>query len=297
MKYFINEQDRKIFQNRFYDLETEELLCPIETQNYTIVQVAQSYYNGGFLIEDHNQFCDLELTFSHINGLLCATGGVFENVDKNQLYLSLKGDVHSLKSRKSARFQTLAINFKDGPCLPLLSAIMENSKDQRTFYMPAVFSALTEMLTECRLTDAQFSRNYLDSLITSVLVKIARHGDDAPPEEILSCDEKLSAIAGYIDTHFLQICSLEELSAVFGYSYSHLSRIFKKAYDLTPRDYLLSRKMDYACALLKEGAELEEIAEVLGYATAFNFSRVFRSKTGLSPSAYKKQYEKSKQAE
>jgi len=72
MKYIIQNNDQRIFQNRFYDLETKALLSPIETQNYTIIQVAESYYTHDFFIDNHQQFCDLELTFSHINGLLCA---------------------------------------------------------------------------------------------------------------------------------------------------------------------------------------------------------------------------------
>jgi AraC-like DNA-binding protein len=58
---------------------------------------------------------------------------------------------------------------------------------------------------------------------------------------------------------------------------------------MTPSAYLHKKRTDYACSLLKEGARLEEIALVLGYSTAFNFSRAFKKQIGLSPSAYKKQ--------
>lgn len=290
MKYIVQNQDQRIFQNRFYDFETEKLLSSIETQNYIIIQIAESYFTHGFSIDDHHQFCDLELTFSHVNGLMCSTNGVFEKVDKHGLYLSFKEESHALKSRKSSRFQTLAINFKNGPCLSIFRAIKEKSKEQRTFCIPDLFACLTEIVTESKLSDAQFFENNLDCLITSALVKITRYGMEKPLDEILSYDEKLSAMMNYIETHFLQICSLEELSSVFGYTYSHISKVFKKAFGITPRDYLLSKKTEYACTLLRDGAKLDEITEILGYSTIFNFSRSFKTKTGLSPNAYRKQF-------
>ena len=287
MKYIIKNNEQRIFQNRFCDFETKALLFPIETQNYTIIQVAESYYSHDFFIDDHQQFCDLELTFSHTNGLLCAANGEFETVDKHGLHLAFNGEIHALKSRRSSRFQTLAINFKNGPCLPLLQAIQ--AKGQRTVCMPEIFGYLTDIISEFMRSDGPFLENNLDCLITAVLVKTARWGTDASLAEISSYDDNVSAMKQYIDTRFLQLCSLEELSYVFGYTYSHLSKVFKKAYGVTPSAYLHKKRTDYACSLLKEGARLEEIALVLGYSTAFNFSRAFKKQIGLSPSAYKKQ--------
>ncbi len=289
MRYIIKNHDYRIFQNRFFDLESGKLLSPIETQNYTIIQVAESYYTHDFLIDNHQQFCDLELTFSHMNGLMCSINGVFKTVDKNELHLTFSGEMHTLKSRRSARFQTLAINFKDGPCLPLLHAIKEKAKEQRTFRIPEIFGCLTEVISEFMRSDAPFSENHLDCLITSVLVKFTRCGMAESLDEISSYDVKISTMKNYIDTRFLQICCLEEMSYVFGYTYSHISKVFKKTYGVTPSKYLLEKKAGYACNLLKEGAKLEEIADILGYSTTFNFSRAFKNQTGLSPNAYRKQ--------
>lgn len=288
----IKNPDQRIFQNRFYDPETETLTGPIETQNYILVQVAESYYTHGFSIDDHRQICDLELTFSLMNGLLCSANGQVERVDKNGLHLCFRGETHGLTCKKSARFQTLAINFKDGPCLPLLQVIRERANRQRTFCIPDIFACLSEMIAEFMRADAPFSENHLDCLITTALVKLIRSGHADLHAEIPSYDENLTHMKNHIDTHFLQICSLEELSYLFGYTYSHISKIFKKAYGVTPKDYLLSRKFEYACGLLRDGAKLEEIANILGYSTAFNFSRAFKAHMGLAPGTYKKQFQK-----
>ena len=291
MKYIVRDKDSRIFQNRFYDFGTKQLLSPIETQNYVVVQVAQSLYNRGFSTAEHNQFCDLELTFSHANSLSCSRGTTFEKVDKFGLYISLKGESHALKSTKKAAFQTLAINFKEGPLRPLLHSISEKTKTKRVFYAPSLVAPIDKILNEFRLSNAMFFEMNLDALITSVLVRITRLDTEETLDEILSYDEKMSAMKTYIDTHFLQIFSLDELSSAFGYSYSHISKSFKKTYEITPSEYLAKKKNEYACGLLSDGARLDEVSDILSYSSAFNFSRAFKAQNGISPSEYKKRNE------
>lgn len=285
MKYVIKDKDHRVFQNRFYDFKTNQLLSPVETQNYTVIQVAESHYNHGFVTEDHRQICHLELTFSLMNGLMCSADGEMEKLEKHGVYLSFQGERHSLKSRKSASFWTLAINFKEGPCGRLLRAIEQRGEERRAFCIPELFSGLEEIIHAFRGAETPFFEIGLDSLITSVLLRLACPEAEQQQEDLPTYDEKLEAMHHYLDTHFLQICSLDEVS--FGYTYSHISKAFQKVYGITPRAYLLSKKMDYACRLLREGAKLEEIAEILGYSSPFNFSRAFKNHKGLSPNAYR----------
>ena len=289
MKYIIKNHDSYIFQNLFYDTQTDKLLSPIETQNYSIIQVADSRYGRAFSISKHRQLCDLELTFSHLGGLLSYVGDASDRVDKHNVHVVFKGETHAVEGKRNAHFQTLAVNFKAGPCRDLLDAIISKTKESRTFYIPNIESCFADIINEFRFSDAVFSDSYLDSLITSILVKLARTGDEQTFEQILSYDETFSEIKRYLDAHFLRIMSLEQLSNVFGYTYSYISREFKKIHGLTPKSYVIQKKMEYACKMLENGAKLDEIAETLGYTSSFNFSRAFKSWVGVTPSRYRKQ--------
>lgn len=288
MKYIIRNHDKHIFQNLFYDTQTCKLLSPIETQNYTIIQVAESRYSQAFSIKKHRQLCDLELTFSYLNGLLSYTDDLFDEVDKHHAHVMFKGEIHAVEGKRGAHFQTLAINVKPGPCLALLDAIISKAKEGRTFYIPDIESYFADIINEFRFSDAVFSNLNLDALITSVLVRFARIDDEKTFEQILSYDETFAEIKRHLDAHFLQITSLEQLSDVFGYTYSYISREFKKVHGLTPKAYITQKKTEYARTMLKSGVKLEEIAETLGYTSSFNFSRAFKSQTGISPSKYRK---------
>lgn len=51
-----------------------------------------------------------------------------------------------------------------------------------------------------------------------------------------------------------------------------------------------TRIRDAKALLLKPGVEIQQIAQILGYADAANFTRAFRQRTGQTPSAYRAQH-------
>lgn len=70
---------------------------------------------------------------------------------------------------------------------------------------------------------------------------------------------------------------------------AHFSRVFKAATRRTPRDFLIETRLSRARHLLAETSlPVGEIAERLGYADVFFFSRQFKEKTGLSPLRYRR---------
>ena len=72
-------------------------------------------------------------------------------------------------------------------------------------------------------------------------------------------------------------------------SESQTIRIFKRAYGVTPYAYLLEKKLDLAGQLLRDtNLSVREIAEKLSFADEYYFSNVFKKKTGVSPSVYRR---------
>lgn len=286
MKSLVRDRHSVIFRNDFCDWRSGELVSPVETQNYIIVQVAECFYNTAFAIHSHPQLCDLELTFPITGGLFCTADGVREAVRKYEVYSSFRGEAHALSGRNSCRFQTLAVNFKEGPCSPLLEELRARAEAGRVLAPTDAARFFTAIVGEFLGSDALFAHN-LDCSITALLVALLRAGGAPAGGEALTPRAALPDIINYIDAHFLDICSLEELSR-FGYTYPHLSKLFKTTYGITPSEHLLARRMEHACALLTAGKTLGEIAECLGYSSSYNLSRAFKRHFGLSPNEYKR---------
>lgn len=286
MKNIYRIENSIIFKKEFWEIGTGNLISPVETPNYTIVQIADSYYGSRFCVPNHRQICDLEITYPLTNGLVCSNNGTETKLNKHDVYLSYKDDIHELKSTKSCRFKTLAINIKQGECFKILKEIKALFSHNRSHSLQQASTLISSVISEFSETDYPFKENYLDGLITSLLVTIVRADFKITASDILSVQELASTIMTHIDLNFLKIHSIEELCSDFGYTYSYLSKTFNKYYETTPSQYLLSKKMDYAVMLLKKDEPIKNISEKLGYSTPYNFSRAFKKYYGMAPSKF-----------
>lgn len=277
-----------IVQNAFVDFRTGALLSPVETENYTVVQVAESVFFGGLESSTHRQHCDIEITLALTGTLTSSSDGREERVEKGSAYFSFRGEAHGLFAKSSCRFLTLAVNVKE-KMQPLLSALTERFSESRVFPLFDPTGILARILSEFSGERRPFFEEYLDALIGSLLISAVRPD---MTEVVLDtpCEDRMAEVMNYIDCHYLSICSAEELSR-FGYSYHYICERFKQIYAVTPGAYLLSKRMDHASRLLSEGKSVLEVAQLLGYSSPYNFSRAFKRHTGYAPSQYRAENE------
>lgn len=99
----------------------------------------------------------------------------------------------------------------------------------------------------------------------------------------------VSQILSYIKKHYSEPVSMKELADLIGKSESQMSYIFYKYTHKRPIDFLIDYRMDIAASLLREqGLRINEAAEAVGYSDSLYFSRIFKKRTGYSPSQIKK---------
>jgi AraC-like DNA-binding protein len=97
----------------------------------------------------------------------------------------------------------------------------------------------------------------------------------------------------YIEIYYRTNVSIENLADNIGISRKHLYLIFKHAISIPPKNYLIFFRLDKAASLL-EGRNLsvEEISQMVGYATPNYFAKEFKRITGFSPTTYKEKIRK-----
>lgn len=99
----------------------------------------------------------------------------------------------------------------------------------------------------------------------------------------------------YIDTNFGTAINLELLARLLFTSKYHLIRVFKKYYGVTPRQYLINKRIEQAKKILKTGKSVSETCYSVGFESIHSFSNLFKAKTGMAPSIYKRAtFDKSK---
>ena len=106
--------------------------------------------------------------------------------------------------------------------------------------------------------------------------------------------ELVSRAEAYIQNHFAEKFSLDQMAEALFVNKIYLSKCFKEITGDTLLHYHNKTRCDEACRLLKESElAVEVISDRVGFATSSHFARVFRNYYHCSPTEYKRNFLKS----
>ncbi len=92
----------------------------------------------------------------------------------------------------------------------------------------------------------------------------------------------------YIDEHFTEKLSLEDMAVKTGFSKFHFSRLFKKYTNYNFSDYLCLRRVHEAETLLQRpDIPITDVAITSGFSSISTFNRIFKMQKGCSPSEFR----------
>ncbi|RCW49611.1 helix-turn-helix domain-containing protein [Paenibacillus prosopidis] len=98
----------------------------------------------------------------------------------------------------------------------------------------------------------------------------------------------LANAISYIEDHYLEPLTLEEIAVKSDISVRHLNRSFQSYYQTTPISYLQRLRLERACTLLKHtNLTIMEISHDCGFNDSNYFTRMFTKNYDLSPKAYR----------
>ncbi len=115
-----------------------------------------------------------------------------------------------------------------------------------------------------------------------------------PSSPILLCEtdsggHRMMEIRDYIDTHYMEPLTLDDLAERFHLSKFHLVRKFTESCGISPKAYLEKRRMREAGYLLSTTElSVTEIASTLGFSSSSYFTQRFRISKGMTPVEYRK---------
>lgn len=101
-------------------------------------------------------------------------------------------------------------------------------------------------------------------------------------------DPLMQQAAGRIHRQLFDSLNMQSIAAGLGIKPSELTRRFRQTYGVTPIEYATRLRLAEVKRLLRETNEtLDAIASRCGYESGTYLSRVFRSKLGVTPSAFR----------
>lgn len=100
----------------------------------------------------------------------------------------------------------------------------------------------------------------------------------------------LRRVRDRIDREYAQPLDVEALARGAHMSAGHLSRRFRAAYGESPYNYLMTRRIERAMALLRHGElSVTEVCFAVGSSSLGTFSTRFTELVGVPPSVYREQ--------
>lgn len=104
----------------------------------------------------------------------------------------------------------------------------------------------------------------------------------------LSAADYVELILTYVEQHFEEPISVQEIADHLSLDRSYVHRIFKKKMNMSVKEYILSLRLANACSyLIYTDLPISDIARSVGYEDVLYFSKLFKKKKGLSPSQYR----------
>ncbi len=123
-----------------------------------------------------------------------------------------------------------------------------------------------------------------------LIIRLMRSTTLSVPSEpqISSGNRQCAAVRRYIDLHFKEPLTLEQLAEESHMNKYYLSHSFKREYGTSPINYMISRRIEESKYLLAEtDLSMTQIAQLLGFSSLSYFSQVFRRTQSVSPLEYR----------
>lgn len=151
----------------------------------------------------------------------------------------------------------------------------------------------------CAIIDeaAQLGDGYLTAMRGLITALLARHSRTMTPAKQVRQDQeqvlaRLGNVMVYINQHYTEDVTIEQLIEASGMSKSTLQRDMIAFTGMAPLEYIHHLRMKRATILLSGGQPVADIAFDVGYNTLSSFNRHFLQAFGMSPTQWRKQHKR-----
>ncbi|MCF0134546.1 MAG: helix-turn-helix domain-containing protein [Blautia sp.] len=182
--------------------------------------------------------------------------------------LSLTGDCFVSNARNHSSFHNeLASKF---------TRLVEEYNNGQMFSETTIYSALLDMI-------ATIGRFYMNQKLMDSTSNQQIYYQNV--DKILQCCE-------YINAHFTENLTLDQIADMANFSKFHFSRLFKEVTSVSFYKYVSQKRISHAETLLSDPRiSVTQVAIQSGFSTPIAFTRMFKLMKGCSPRDFRKIYE------
>ena len=252
----------------------------------SLLYVTNAHYSQEWGSQLHSHTCSEMFFITGGNGAFLIREGRFP-VAINDLVVVNAGVPHTETSQNGSPMEYVVLGVEGLEAAPGGSgyALLH------LFAEDAVSSCLRTLVQESR--DPRSGCDQIcQRLLEIVLLRLRRRDDFALSSgapSVPGISRECSLVRQYIDNHFKENLSLDQLAELAHVNKYYLAHSFRREYNTSPISYLISRRIRESRFLLAETDHtLSQIAQILGFSSLSYFSQSFRRIEGMSPMEYRR---------
>lgn len=209
-------------------------------------------------------------------------------VGKGGLVLFHPGDNHACTQRGSGALDYRGLNIPEELMLDLTEEIT-GKREPPGFSQTVVYdteAACYLWTLHKRVMSGVHDLGTEEALLCLMTTLLQAYGQPFA-RGVPECRREVERACDFMERHFAERVSLEQICRRAGLSKSTLLRAFAKARGITPYRYLETVRINEAKKLLGEGVPPAEAAVRTGFSDQSHFTNYFTSVIGLAPGAYR----------
>ena len=210
-------------------------------------------------------------------------------VEPGNAYLMCYYDFHELTALTDVKLYS--IHFSKNMLDPEISQYLDFNKFHCMFSEEETLKIIRRIQELTVETDKRqsFSKRIIQNIISEIVIAMIRK---STLSEMHTAPLPIQQAIAYLNEHFLEKISLEELAGQLSFSPNYLGYLFKAQIGCTFNDYLNTLRLKYACSLLlSSNISVKEIAYAAGYSSVEYFMYVFKKRMHMTPGEYRGQVE------
>lgn len=194
-------------------------------------------------------------------------------------------------------FQKTAIAYKltikengNSDFFKFADSVIENIKAYR--YTKGIKQLQERIVSLFQEKSYEYSTAILHTSLNIVLdaLNIAVGPREISKKEIFA-DERVNTAIKYINDNIYKDLSVSEVADALHISSKQFTRIFKKATEMTPGNFIKNRRLEKMRELLNNlSLSLEDIAEIMNFGDLSSFIKVFKRAEGITPGKSRAKY-------